>query len=484
MLIRSAHSGGAPRSGTQARRASRTRRSCALAAALVLATLLAGCVPAEVPRLDTQVPATWQHAPPEAAAQTAAPDLSGWWKAFHDPELDRLVDRALNDNLTIAQAALRMDAARGLARHKYSAFLPSLGAHTFAEPAPDSSASYFQMGFDAKWELGIFGSAKSHARTVIADRRIAESDAQAARVSVVAEVARTYVELRAAQQRLELLDKLAALADDKVALTNTRVRLRMASAADVARVEVERASAQAALYEPRLAVERSRQQIAVLLGQTQAAPDLIAPGQPPDLGELRIASAPADLLRTRPEIRRAEAEVLKAAGELGLARAEMYPRLGLGGSLTYAAKVIGHTRLSDTDDIVTFGPIIDIPLFDWGARRAAADARDAQLSASVLAYRQAVLEGVSEAETALAALEQQRERSLALGRGLAGLEHSDVATGKLSTLGLADGFDRTASRAALVQAQLDAAQAQQDRSVAFIALYKALGGAPMPQAKK
>jgi outer membrane protein TolC len=222
----------------------------------------------------------------------------------------------------------------------------------------------------------------------------------------------------------------------------------------------------------------------VLLGQTQAAPDLIAPGQPPDLGELRIASAPADLLRTRPEIRRAEAEVLKAAGELGLARAEMYPRLGLGGSLTYAAKVIGHTRLSDTDDIVTFGPIIDIPLFDWGARRAAADARDAQLSASVLAYRQAVLEGVSEAETALAALEQQRERSLALGRGLAGLEHSDVATGKLSTLGLADGFDRTASRAALVQAQLDAAQAQQDRSVAFIALYKALGGAPMPQAKK
>jgi NodT family efflux transporter outer membrane factor (OMF) lipoprotein len=452
--------------------------------ALAAGALLAGCVQVAVPRLDAPAPAAWQHAPAADAALGPAPDLRGWWKAFGDAELDRLVERALEQNLTIAQAALRIDAARVLTQHRYAAFLPSLGAHTFAEPAPDSSASYFQVGFDAKWELGLFGSAKSHARIAKADQRISESEAQAARVSVVAEVVRTYLELRAAQRRLALLEQLATLADEKAALTSTRVRLRMASAGDLARAEAERASAQAALYEPRLAAERCRQQLAVLLGQSQPAADLVAPGAPPDLGDLRIAAAPADLLRTRPEIRRAEAEVLKAAGELGIARAELYPRLGLGGSLTYAAKVVGHTRLSDTDDIVTFGPVFDIPLFDWGARRAVADARDAQLSASMLAYRQAVLEGVAEAETALAALEQQRERAAALRRGLAGIERGDADVGTLRRLGLADGFDRVASRAALLQAELELVQAEQERGVAFVALYKALGGAPLPQAER
>jgi outer membrane protein TolC len=189
------------------------------------------------------------------------------------------------------------------------------------------------------------------------------------------------------------------------------------------------------------------------------------------------------LLRTRPEIRRAENEVLKAAGELGIARADRLPRLGLGGSLTYAARVIGHTRLSDADGIVTFGPVIDIPLFDWGQRHAVADARESDLAASVFAYRQAVLEGVAEAETAMVALEQQRQRRDALSRGLAPLESGVETTATLKRLGLADGFDRLSADGVLLQARLDVAQAEQERNIAFIALYKSLGGAPLPTAQ-
>lgn len=439
---------------------------------------LAGCATAPLPHLPNNTPAEWQHAP---AAMAPAPDLHGWWKAFNDAELDRLVDRALADNLTIQQAALRIGAARALHGHTHAAYLPQFGARTFAEPVPDNSASYFQAGFDAKWEFGLFGRGKSHARVTKAELGIAESEAQTARVSVVAEVVRAYVELRGAQQRLRLFEQAQQLAQEKAALTSTRLRLRLASANDRARAQAEQASAQAALYEPRLAIERSRQQLALLLGRSQPAADLVADGAPPRLGELRIASAPADLLRTRPEIRRAENEVLKAAGELGLANADLYPRLGIGGSLTYAARVIGHTRLSDGDSIVTFGPAIDLPLFDWGARRAVVDSRDAALSASVLAYRQAVLEGIGEAETALATLQQQSERSAALGRGIDGLEDGAAAAATLGRLGLADGFDRVASDGALLQAKLEAAQAEQERSIAFIALYKSLGGAPLPQ---
>lgn len=446
---------------------------------LAMAVAVAGCVAPNLPRLPAQVPSAWQHAPTGAGA-VAAPDLRGWWKAFNDPDLDRLVEQALVDNLGVRQAALRIGAARSLDKHTYSTYLPQLGFRTFAEPAPDNSASYFQFGFDSKWEFGFFGRAESHARVTAGELGITESEAQSARVSVVAEVVKTYVELRGAQQRLHLMEQAASLARDKVDLTATRERLRLASENELARARAAQAAAEAALHEPRLAIARSRQQLAVLLGRDRLADDFVAERAPPRLGGLRIDSAPADLLRTRPEIRRAESEVLKAAGELGLAEADLYPRLGIGGSLTYAARVIGHTRLSDADGIVTFGPAIDIPLFDWGARLAVVDARDAALSASVLAYRQAVLDGIAEAETALAALEQQGQRAAKLASGVTGLEGSAESTATLTRLGLADGFDRVAASDALLQARLELSQAEQGRSIAFVALYKSLGGAPLP----
>lgn len=442
--------------------------------------MIAGCATPRVPHLPKDTPAAWQHLPADDAVLGPAPDLRGWWKAFNDVELDRLVEQALADNLSIQQAALRIGAARSLDSHTFAAYLPQAGIRTFAEPAPDNSASYFQMGFDAKWEFGLFGRAKSHARVTAGELGIAESDAQAARVSVVAEVARTYVELRGAEQRLRLLEQARELAQAKTELTATRQRLRLASANDLARARTEQVTAEAELYGPRLVVERSRQQLAVLLGRSELGADWVADGSVPRLGALRIASAPADLLRTRPEIRRAENEVLKAAGELGLAHADLYPRLGLGGSLTYAARVIGHTRLSDADGIVTIGPAIDIPLLDWGARRSVVDAREAALSASVLAYKQAVLDGVAEAEIALATLQQQSEHAATLTRGIDDLQSSAAATATLNRLGLADGFDRGAAAGALLQARLEAAQAEQARNIAFIALYKSLGGAPLP----
>lgn len=461
-----------------ARHLPRSARTLWLACAIAV---FGGCAAPTVPELKPDTPVAWQHA--SASANAPAPDLRSWWKAFNDPELDRLIEQAIADNLTVRQAEQHIKAARALARHTNSDFLPQLGLHTFSEPTPDSAASYFQLGFDAEWEFGFFGRATSHARVTSADLGIAQSDTQAARVSVVAETARVYVELRSAQQRLGLLDQLVTSANDKVALTATRERLALASSNDLARAQAEQAGTEAALYEPRLAIERCRQQLAVLLGRSEPDAALVTAGAVPVLGDLRIESAPADLLRTRPEIRHAENDVLKAAGEAGLARSDLFPRLGLGGSLTYSAKVIGHTKLHDADGIINFGPVIDIPLFDWGARRAIYQARDAELSASVYAYRQAVLEGVAETETAMATLEQQRERAVALRRSLAAIERGAAATKILGRLGLADGIDRAASNAALVRARLEMAEAEQARSIAFIALYKAMGGAPLPSGK-
>jgi NodT family efflux transporter outer membrane factor (OMF) lipoprotein len=456
-------------------------RSLGVIAIAGAACWFAGCAVAPLPALDERTQAGWQNAP-ESSTRAPAPDLRGWWKAFNDPQLDQLVDAALADNLTVRQAALRIDAARALAGTANAPFLPQLSAHTFSEPAPDSSASYFQMGFDAKWELGLFGRGQSHVRVIAADLGIAESDTQSARVSVIAEVVRTCIDLRGAEQRLALLQQIAANSDERVRLTATRERLRLASARELSQAQAEQAGAQAALAEPQLAIDRARQRLSVLLARNGPAVDIDAGGPPLQIGDMAIAAAPAELLRTRPEIRRAENDVLKAAGERGLARADLFPRLGLGGALSYSAKVIGHTRLSDADGIVTVGPAIDIPLFDWGARRAVLDARDAELSASLLAYRQAVLEGVAEVETAMATLERQRERLVALQRGRADLERGDAASATLHRVGLSDGLDRAASSTALLQAGLEMVQAEQERNTAFVALYKALGGAPLPAA--
>jgi len=430
-----------------------------------------------LPPLPDATEPAWRHAAGEASAP--APDLRGWWHVFGDPALDRLVDAALEDNLTIAQARLRIEAARVLDARGQATFLPQVGFHTFAEPTPDSSASYFQAGFDARWELGLFGRSQARARVTAADLGLAETEAQAARVSVVAEVARTWIELRGAQQRLRFAGEIADAAHSRRELTATRERLHLATSTDLAHAASEAEVADAALAEPRAAIERARERLRVLLGGS-LPPDLPAGGDPPRLGDVAIASAPADLLRTRPEIRRAEYEVLKAAGERGLAHADQFPHVGLGGALTYAAKVIGHTRLSDADGIVTFGPAIDIPLFDWGARYAIEQARDADLKASLLAYRQSVLDGIAEVESALAALHALVERDALLERNMASLDEAIAGAATLQRLGLADGTDLAAATTAKVDAEVELAQARQERNLAFIALYKALGGAPLP----
>jgi NodT family efflux transporter outer membrane factor (OMF) lipoprotein len=457
-----------------------------LAAACALSVVLSACSVAPVPRPDADVPAAWRNAPGETGTLGPAPDLRGWWRAFGDPDLDKLVERALEGNLALRQSMYRVAAARALAGTSGSAFLPELGAHTFAEPAPDSSASYFQAGFDAKWEFGLFGRAQSESRIAEADAGTAGIDAESARVTVVAEVVRIYLEWRAAGRRLDLLSRIADAAHRTSDLVATRERLHLATSADAAAAQAEQATAESALAEPRLAIERCRQQMAVLLGESELDAIAIVPNNDnraePKLDALAIAEAPADLLRTRPEIRRAELAILKAAGELGIARADLYPRLALGGSLTYASRIVGNTRLADTDSTVAVGPLIDVPIFDWGRRRAVVSARDAELEAAVTGYRQAVLEGVAEVETAMATLEQQRKRAADLDRAAEALGRNDEAVATLRRVGLADDIDRETAIVTHLRAELDASDAEREHDLAFVALYKALGGAPLPPA--
>jgi NodT family efflux transporter outer membrane factor (OMF) lipoprotein len=446
----------------------------------VAVMLLGACVgPAPLPPLPQQVPADWHNAPAFDAALGTAPNLDTWWHAFDDATLDALIERARAQNLTVAQAQQRLRGARASQHRSATQFKPQVSFHTFAEPDPNGSTSYFEIGFDALWEFGFFGRRRADARVASADAQNAATDVAAVRVSIAAEIARNYMDLRAAQARAALLDGIVAQRREKLRLAQKRVELRIGTRVETDRAEGELAQATADANEPASAIVQAQQALAVLLAEDAPDSTLTAVAPQPLLPPLAVGETPADLLRTRPEIRKAELNVLKAAGELGLARADLYPKLALGGSLTSSTRVVGDIDRPNKG-IPAVGPVIQWPIFDWGARHDLVDARAAALQGAVLAYRQTVLEGVAEAESALAQLDRQQKRVRAGAINERALEHAAQSVVQLRGLGLADAADTANAALAAAQAQLERSLATHDLNLAFIALYKSFGGTLPP----
>ena len=451
----------------------RPRRPLLLAAAIALA----GCSVA-MPKLEPPIPAQWQHA---MAAQAPAPtDLRGWWRAFDDPALNALVDQALAHNLDVAQAAERLRAARKLWPHAHDPYLPFLKANTDQVIDPDASASYLVAGFDASWEFGLFGRAQGTRREAQADLDANAADLQAARVTLVAEVVRDWIELRAAQRQQTLLQQVADVRNRQLDLLKIRQRLQLAPPEAVDQAIAAAAQAQAALAAPKQAINEAAQRLAVLLAQNRPDPAWLQAGPQPQLGAWQLPGTPADLLRTRPGIARAEADVLRAAGALGVAHADRFPNLGLDVSMIWATDLNNNRRRTADNGLITMGPMFDMPLFDWGLRKANETAKSHELKAAVYAYRQAVLQGVADVETALGTLQQQEQREQHSQQAWQALQRVDKALRtrvKLqldSPLALADG------QLAAAQAAIELADARASRCLAYVALFKALGGAPLP----
>jgi multidrug efflux system outer membrane protein len=463
-------------------RLSKLPPACRLRACLLSALLLglAGCA-ASLPRLTPPVPAQWQHK--LGSDRARASDLHGWWHAFADPELDALVDRALTDNLDVAQAVERLRAVRALHHTAGAKYLPSLRISTNDVVDPSASASYFLVGFDANWELGLFGRSEGTRREAQGALDAGVADLRTAQVSLVAEVVREWIELRTAQQQQQLLSGISQIRQHERKLLEVRQHLQLVSSSAVDQAQAAFAQSQAALAAPRQAINASAQRLAVLLGQNHPDRAWLQPGTPPELGPWQLDNTPADLVRTRPEIARAEADVLQAAGAQALAHADLFPSLGIGGSIDWATDIDNNRKFGNgPSGIISLGPEINIPLFDWGIRLAAKHARDHELKASVLAYRQAVLQGVAEVESAMGSLQQQQQREQQNELAWQALQRVDQSMQTRQALHLASPLDRVESHIAADQAALELADARAGHSLAYVALFKALGGAPLPPA--
>lgn len=321
----------------------------------------------------------------------------------------------------------------------------------------------------------MFGRASALHRLARSDLDAADAQLHGVEVSVAAEVARAWIALRSAQQREILLVHVRDARAAQAQRVATRLRLGLASPQAMAHARAALAGSEAALAEPRVAIQASAQSLAVLLGRSEPDPGWILTGKMPQLGEWRVTGTPADLLRARPDIASAQAGVLRAAGELGIAKADRFPSIALGGAVQWSASEI-ENRSTRPNGIASFGPMIDIPLFDWGMRRAKAEARGELLQAAALAYRKSVLVAVSEVQSALTALEQERRREEGSGEAWRALEQVAIRTDRRVQLGLASGLDSAASDIDRDQAALQLLDARTARALDYIALGKALGG--------
>jgi NodT family efflux transporter outer membrane factor (OMF) lipoprotein len=473
----------------------------ALSAAALLGSTLSGCASlgGPLPALEQSLPTDWANR--EAVPRQAGPDLSSWWRAFDDPVLDSLVAESIAQNLTLAQAAARVRGARALVRPAISQGLPQLGATSGArvqrrlsgstslvgvpggsnEIGPtviedEPTTGFFQAGFDASWELDLFGGALARVRSARASADVAEADAEAARATVVAEVVRTYVELRGAQRRRALLTDIARDQDRQLLLMGERRAAGVASDFDVDRLVTASAETGAQIPLTDQAIQQATQRLAVLGGRSSVDPRLMAPARQPRPDHVSLRLLPADLVRVRPEIRRAERAAAQAAAELDVAVADLYPRLTLTGDITLSDNLIGSSLPGRVVN-ASAGPSLTIPLFDWGARRAVVTARDAAFAEAILAYRQAVLEGVEETENALGALDAERRRAERLATGATAARRAAANAELLYRQGLASLADVLDATVALRQAELNGADVRERQALAVVALYKAVGGA-------
>ena len=449
---------------------------------ILINCLLAGCVSTPLPDLAVALPAQWRQPSGNATLPASSPESREWWKVFADPQLDALVDQALAANLDVGQMQARLRAARALHAQANAPLRPNVHFRTSDPIDPDASASFLFAGFESTWELGLFGRSEAIHRLARADLETAQADVRLAQVSVTAEVAREWVELRTAQQREALLVAIRDAHRTQVEKLQQRRTLGLATPQEASQADAVLAQSEAALAEPRIATQIAAQSLAVLLGRSEPNPDWLLAGPAPRLGAWHMTSIPADLLRTRPDIAREEAAVLHAAGELGIARADRYPSISIGGSIVWSTSEI-EARPTNTNAIGALGPIIDIPLFDWGMRKAQADAKGDLLQAAALTYRKTVLTAVAEVENVLESLEQQRLREQADAQAWQALDDSARHSRQRRQLGLASGLNVLTADVDRDEAGLQLLDARSARALEYIALGKTLAGVSMASAK-
>ena len=424
---------------------------------------------------------------------TKQPPNADWWNSFHDEELTRLIRRGVANNLDLRLAAARVDearAARGVAK---SAFYPSVGVTTSAErlrervpvfnPSTNTAAFHpvelnnFQLGFDSAWEIDVFGRIRNDVKAASANVRSAEENRRDVLVVLLAEIARSYSDLRGFQLRLEIAEENIRTEEDTVHLTKTRAAAGLATQLDVSRAVAELETTNAVVPSLRSAIAASIHRISVLLGQEPAALEneletsAPVPVVPPEVP----VGLPSDLLKRRPDVRRADDEIAVAAANVKAAKADYFPKFTFLGSAGRQATQLHDLSLS-LGNFFAVGPAISIPIFTGGRIRSNIAVQNVRWKQAQILYQSTVLNSLEETEDALVNYSQEQERRDRLQAAVSQNQTALELSRELYTSGLGDFLAVLDAQRQLYGNEDLLAQSQTAVTTNLIALYKALGG--------
>lgn len=463
------------------------RKSIAIASSF-LASLAACRVGPDYRAPAASVPSSYSasDAPTSVVSTTveAPAEIAEWWRVFGDDTLEGLVTRALDENLDLAAAEARIRQARAARTIAGAARYPEVDVSASAQRTSGptvsggrATESLFRTGFDASWELDLFGGVRRGVEAADADLAATVLDREAVRVSLVAEVATTYFDLRAAQRELDAVRGNLDSQRQSVDITQQRQRAGFVGALDVTNARAQVALTTARIPSLETQIAQDVHALSALLAREPGAlrDELTTTAALPNVPNQVAIGVPSDLIRRRPDIRRAEADLHAATARIGVATADLYPRVVLGASVG-ASGDRGEDALAWKNRFLSIGPTLSWPLFDAGRRRAGVELQEALSDEAFVRWRASVVLAMQEVEDALVAYAKEQERRAALAESLRiDVEAVDLST-QLYTAGRTDFLNVLSAQRSRLEAE--EALAQSDRNVLtnLVAVYKALGG--------
>ena len=434
------------------------------------------------------------QAPGLRAGQT---DYSNWWRVFNDPVLDNLVEKAYQQNLSLQIAGIRIYEARaqlGIAvGHLYPQQQSASGelitnklSTRTDTPYVDSHFNSLSLGFDAAWELDIWGKFRRSVQSGVANLEATVASYDNVLVSLTAEVARTYILIRTLEKRLVIAEENVRLQSQSLRIADVRFKEGAVSELDVSQAKMLLADTQALVPQLASGLRQAQNALAILLGVLpgELKEILNGPSEIPEAAEAVIVDIPNNLLRRRPDIRLTELRIAAQSPQIGIAKADLYPHFTLFGSIGWrssdATSISGENSLgdifSDKSLFWSAGPGISWDFLNYGRIRNRVRVEDARLQQLVVTYKNTVLNAQREVEDAMVAFTRAKEEERFLKESVTAAERSVTLSSLQYKEGLVD-YQRVLDSQRFLATQADRlTELSGQVSSSLVATYKALGG--------
>ncbi len=430
----------------------------------------------------------------QSAAFTPHDPEAAWWQEFADPELNRLVTRALGTNLDLRVAATRVQAARALftqSQYDFAPHVPLTAGYSKAnaqQPGFGTARIPIEsdtVGFDAQWELDLFGHVRRSAEAAHADLGEQQADLRGAEVSVAAEVARNYFQLRGTQTRLNVARRNLDSEAQTESLTRVRYDGGRASELDVERAWARLKATEATVPPLEAQEQQSMYRLAVLLGERPGSLDAeLAPREIQPYARALPIGDTAALLRRRPDVQAAERRLAAASARVGVATADLFPRVSVSGFVGFLSGDVGQlfsTSGSNDSRAWSVTPTVSWAALDMGSVRARLRVRQAELDAANAAYAQTVLLALEETENSFTGYAKEQTALKSLSEQARASAHAAELADLQYRAGVADFLTLLDAQRTELAAEDDMVQAQTAVNLRVVAIYKALGGVGQPQ---